>query len=140
MTPNLVAAMSRLVAAGRASALLRGRAVTAAAAAAAASPLARRQQELVLEAAAGAARGLGTEAYPEKWAAGAEKELKGKPLDSLLFHTPEGITIKPVYGQHDVEGQAIAQGKKRKKKRAKNGRGIGSDRVGTAYTQLTGSS
>jgi hypothetical protein len=115
--------MSRLVAAGRASALLRGRAVTAAAAAAA-SPLARRQQELVLGAAAAvAARGLGTEAYPEKWAAGAEKELKGKPLESLLFHTPEGITIKPVYGQHDVEGQAIAQGKKRKKKRAKKGQG-----------------
>lgn len=105
--------MSRLVAAGRASARLRGGAIIAATAAAAASPLTRRQQQQLVglgAAAAAAARGLGTEAYPDKWAAGAEKELKGKPLDSLLFHTPEGITIKPVYGKHDVEGQAISQG------------------------------
>jgi hypothetical protein len=49
--------------------------------------------------------------YPDKWAAAAEKELKDKkPLDSLLFHTPEGITIKPVYGAHDVAEQQIDQG------------------------------
>lgn len=50
--------------------------------------------------------------YPEGWAAAAEKELKGKkPLDSLLFHTPEEITIKPVYGAHDLEGLEIDQSK-----------------------------
>ncbi|TFJ88591.1 hypothetical protein NSK_000160 [Nannochloropsis salina CCMP1776] len=48
--------------------------------------------------------------YPEGWAAAAEKELKGKkPLDSLLFHTPEEITIKPVYGAHDLKGIEIDQ-------------------------------
>jgi hypothetical protein len=51
--------------------------------------------------------------YPEGWAAAAEKELKGKkPLDSLLFHTPEEITIKPVYGAHDLKGIEIDQGKR----------------------------
>lgn len=113
--------MSRLVAAGRASALLRGRVAPR-------SPLAQRRQQLVLGAVAVATRGLGTEAYPERWAAGVEKELKGRPLDSLLFHTPEGITIKPVYGQHDVEGQAIPQGKKNSQKA---GHRIGWDWIGS---------
>jgi len=50
--------------------------------------------------------------YPEGWAAAAEKELKGKkPLDSLLFHTPEEITIKPVYGAHDLKELEVDQSK-----------------------------
>lgn len=34
----------------------------------------------------------------------AEKELRGKPLEDLTWHTPEGIAIKPVYTQDDLEG------------------------------------
>jgi len=30
------------------------------------------------------------------WKALAEKELRGKPLESLEWQTPEGITVKPV--------------------------------------------
>jgi hypothetical protein len=38
--------------------------------------------------------------------------VKGKPLDSLLFHTPEGITVKPLYSAADVQDADIAQGKR----------------------------
>jgi hypothetical protein len=48
--------------------------------------------------------------YPEGWTPLAEKELRGKPLDSLQWHTPEGITIKPLYSQEDVKELKIAQG------------------------------
>lgn len=39
-----------------------------------------------------------------KWRELAAKELKGKPLESLLWHTPEGITVKPIYTLEDLEG------------------------------------
>lgn len=42
--------------------------------------------------------------YPEAWVKLAEKELKGKPVDSLLYHTPEEITLKPLYTSKDIEG------------------------------------
>ena len=32
-----------------------------------------------------------------KWAALAEKQMRGKPLDSLNWTTPEGIEVKPLY-------------------------------------------
>lgn len=101
--------MSRLTAAGLLAPPPRGGRIAAAVAAAVRAPRAKQQQHLVPRA---LQRGLAidTSKFPEKWAAGAEKELKGKPLDSLLFHTPEGVTIKPVYGAHDLEGQAIDQG------------------------------
>ncbi|MFZ5564421.1 MAG: methylmalonyl-CoA mutase [Thermodesulfobacteriota bacterium] len=38
-----------------------------------------------------------------KWKQTAEKEMKGKPADSLLWKTPEGITIKPLYTKEDTE-------------------------------------
>jgi len=69
-------------------------------------------QSLVLGATRTRAASSSTTTYPEGWAAAAEKELKGKePLDSLLFHTPEEIIIKPVYGAHDLEGLEIDQSK-----------------------------
>jgi|YelNatPaOPRAMG01_1025707.scaffolds.fasta_scaffold19324_3 methylmalonyl-CoA mutase len=40
----------------------------------------------------------------KKWREIASKELKGKPLDSLLWETPEGITVKPIYTMEDLEG------------------------------------
>lgn len=39
----------------------------------------------------------------QKWADLAEKELRGKPLDSLDWKTPEGIGVKPLYTQEDLE-------------------------------------
>jgi methylmalonyl-CoA mutase len=36
------------------------------------------------------------------WQASVEKQLKGKPLDSLNTETPEGITLKPLYTAADT--------------------------------------
>ncbi len=33
----------------------------------------------------------------KKWKETAQKELKGRPLESLTWETPEGISVKPVY-------------------------------------------
>ena len=38
----------------------------------------------------------------EKWAEIAAKELRGKPLETLDWMTPEGIKVKPVYGPEDL--------------------------------------
>uniref|UniRef100_A0A8C9FT64 Methylmalonyl-CoA mutase, mitochondrial n=1 Tax=Pavo cristatus TaxID=9049 RepID=A0A8C9FT64_PAVCR len=40
--------------------------------------------------------------HPE-WAALAEKQLKGKNPKDLIWHTPEGIDIKPLYSKRDTE-------------------------------------
>ncbi|CAM0142755.1 hypothetical protein VKS41_002685 [Umbelopsis sp. WA50703] len=41
--------------------------------------------------------------HPE-WAAMAQKELKGKdPEEKLMWHTPEGLDIKPVFTKRDIE-------------------------------------
>ncbi|XP_044145493.1 methylmalonyl-CoA mutase, mitochondrial isoform X2 [Bufo gargarizans] len=39
--------------------------------------------------------------HPE-WAALAKKQLKGKDPESLRWHTPEGIVIKPLYTKRDT--------------------------------------
>ena len=39
----------------------------------------------------------------EDWKALARKELKGKDPDSLLWQTPEGIAIKPLYTADDLD-------------------------------------
>ena len=39
----------------------------------------------------------------EKWRAAAEKELKRDP-DTLVWHTPEGIDVKPLYTAADIAG------------------------------------
>lgn len=41
--------------------------------------------------------------HPE-WAAMAKKQLKGKNPEELIWHTPEGIVIKPLYSRRDTEG------------------------------------
>src|SRR3954469_22522544 len=38
----------------------------------------------------------------KSWAQLAATELRGKPLDSLDWHTPEGITVKPLYTEDDL--------------------------------------
>ncbi|HEY1709736.1 MAG TPA: methylmalonyl-CoA mutase [Rhizomicrobium sp.] len=47
-----------------------------------------------------------TDKTPEAWAKLAAKELKDRPLDSLTWHTPEGIDVKPLYTAADLEGIA----------------------------------
>lgn len=40
----------------------------------------------------------------QAWAALAKKQLKGKNPEDLIWHTPEGIAIKPIYTQADTAG------------------------------------
>lgn len=41
-----------------------------------------------------------------EWASLAKKQLKGKNPEDLIWRTPEGIDIKPVYTQADSAGRA----------------------------------
>jgi methylmalonyl-CoA mutase len=40
---------------------------------------------------------------PEEWRKLAKKELGGAPLDKLVWQTPEGIAVKPLYTEADLE-------------------------------------
>lgn len=40
----------------------------------------------------------------DEWRQKARKELKGKPLESINWETPEGILVKPVYTAEDLAG------------------------------------
>ncbi|MFV0244180.1 MAG: methylmalonyl-CoA mutase [Qingshengfaniella sp.] len=40
----------------------------------------------------------------EAWKALAAKELRGRPLEDLTWHTLEGIGVKPLYTEADVQG------------------------------------
>ncbi len=40
----------------------------------------------------------------KKWTEIAEKEMKGKSVDTLSWMTPEGIKVKPLYTAEDLEG------------------------------------
>ena len=42
----------------------------------------------------------------KKWQELAEKSLRGKPLESLNRNTPEGIPVKPLYTEEDLQGMA----------------------------------
>ncbi|MEM9725988.1 MAG: methylmalonyl-CoA mutase, partial [Pseudomonadota bacterium] len=46
----------------------------------------------------------GRDATFETWKALAEKELRGRSLDSLTKRTPEGIDVKPLYTEADLDG------------------------------------
>ena len=41
--------------------------------------------------------------FSKDWRALAVKELRGKALNDLIWQTPEGISIKPVYTAKDLE-------------------------------------
>ena len=41
-----------------------------------------------------------------EWEANAERELRGRALDDLVWNTPEGIAVRPVYTAADIEGLA----------------------------------
>jgi len=40
----------------------------------------------------------------EQWKALAEKELRGRPLEDLTWNTLEGIPVKPLYTEADLDG------------------------------------
>jgi len=40
----------------------------------------------------------------QAWKAAAQRELRGRPLDDLTWHTPEGIDVKPLYTEADLSG------------------------------------
>ena len=40
----------------------------------------------------------------EVWSKRAEAELRGRPLNDLTWHTLEGIDVKPLYTEEDLEG------------------------------------
>ena len=46
--------------------------------------------------------------FPKKtlddWQALADKECKGRPLEELIWDTPEGITVNPLYTADDLKG------------------------------------
>ncbi len=42
----------------------------------------------------------------ETWRALAGRELKGKPVETLDWETPEGIVVKPLYTERDLDGLA----------------------------------
>ncbi|WP_370152037.1 methylmalonyl-CoA mutase [Ferrovibrio sp.] len=42
--------------------------------------------------------------FPEAWAKLARKELGDRPLADLVWDSPEGIAIKPLYTEADLEG------------------------------------
>jgi methylmalonyl-CoA mutase len=44
---------------------------------------------------------------PEAWATLAAKELKARPLDSLIWQTPEGFEVKPLYTAADLETSEV---------------------------------
>jgi methylmalonyl-CoA mutase len=47
-----------------------------------------------------------TDKTPESWAKAAQKELKDRPLSELVWHTPEGFDVKPLYTAADLDGMA----------------------------------
>jgi len=42
--------------------------------------------------------------HKQKWSELAKKELKGQPVETLNWMTPEGIEVKPLYTAEDLEG------------------------------------
>ena len=47
---------------------------------------------------------------PENWRSLAGKELKGGAVEDLVWHTPEGIAVKPLYTAADLEALQEADG------------------------------
>src|SRR5918997_3747596 len=45
---------------------------------------------------------VGNDEATQRWTDLAQKELRGKPPESLDWRTPEGITVKPLYTEADL--------------------------------------
>ena len=48
--------------------------------------------------------------YRKEWERRAQKELKTRKLDDLVWKTPEGINIKPLYTQDDIPNDSHVSG------------------------------
>ena len=46
----------------------------------------------------------------KEWERRAQKELKTRKLDDLVWKTPEGINIKPLYTQDDIPNKSHFSG------------------------------
>lgn len=46
----------------------------------------------------------------KQWNENAARELRGKPVESLDWETPEGIVVKPIYTAEDLEGLDTVNG------------------------------
>ena len=46
---------------------------------------------------------MGGHSKIDQWKALAEKQLRGKSIDSLTWKTPEGIDVKPLYTKKDLD-------------------------------------
>jgi len=46
----------------------------------------------------------------DDWFARAEAELRGRPLDALTWHSPEGIDVEPIYTAEDMLGLVYGRG------------------------------
>jgi len=44
----------------------------------------------------------GHDDLPEAWRALADAELRGRPVEDLIWQTPEGIAVKPLYTEDDL--------------------------------------
>ncbi|KAK8814087.1 hypothetical protein WA158_007949 [Blastocystis sp. Blastoise] len=55
------------------------------------------------------ARNFAAATFPAEWTKLATKELKGKSPESLIFKTPEGISVKPLFTKDDIKDLDIAQ-------------------------------
>uniref|UniRef100_A0A914C022 Methylmalonyl-CoA mutase domain-containing protein n=1 Tax=Acrobeloides nanus TaxID=290746 RepID=A0A914C022_9BILA len=45
----------------------------------------------------------------EKWTVDAKKAMKGKDPNSLIWNTPEGIPVKPLYTRKDCEHETESE-------------------------------
>lgn len=52
---------------------------------------------------------MSSRTLPEEWAKLAAEDVKGKPVESLIKKSPEGIEVKPIYTAEDVKGLDVAQ-------------------------------
>ncbi len=41
---------------------------------------------------------------PDEWKAVAQRERKGRPVEELVWETPEGVAVRPLYTEEDVAG------------------------------------
>ena len=55
------------------------------------------------------ATAAGRPGLPAEWTKLAAEDLRGKPADALVWKTPEGIDVKPVYTAADVDGASVPQ-------------------------------
>jgi hypothetical protein len=54
-------------------------------------------------------RRLSSVPLPPRWVKLATEDLGGKPVDTLIRQSPEGISVKPLYTAEDTQGIEVQQ-------------------------------